>query len=130
MKAIRLVALAAALLAVGTVAAGAQAAPQQGQGRGQGRQAVPPGIELTDAQKAQLAEIEKKYQPEMAALGQQRQNGGNPAEIMKKAREIREKQQTDVRAILTPEQQSVFDKYAADMRARMEQMQRQAPPAR
>jgi hypothetical protein len=122
MKAIRIVALVAALLVGGAVIARAQGAAQQGQGR---RNVQLDGIELTDAQKVKLEEIQKKYQPEMMALRTQFQSGGDRAELMKKGAALRDRSSAEIRAILTADQQVVFDKHTADMKARMEQAQRQ-----
>ena len=125
MKAIRIVALVAALLVGGAAIASAQGAMQQG---GQGRRNMQlDGIELTDAQKSKLEEIQKKYQPEMMALRDEIRNGGDRAELMKKGSALRDKSSAEIRAILTPDQQVVFDKHTAEMKARMEQAQRQAP---
>ena len=60
------------------------------------------GIELTDAQKVQLEAIQKKYQPEMMAIRNDMMNGGDRAELMKKAADLRDKSAKDIRAILTP----------------------------
>jgi Spy/CpxP family protein refolding chaperone len=125
MKAIRIAALVAALLIGGAAVASAQAAMQQG---GQGRRNMQlDGIELTDAQKVKLEEIQKKYQPEMMALRTEFQNGGDRAELMKKSAALRERSSAEIRAILTADQQVVFDKHTAEMKTRMEQAQRQAP---
>jgi Spy/CpxP family protein refolding chaperone len=125
MKAIRIVALVAALLVGGAVIASAQGATQQG---GPGRRNMQlDGIELTDAQKSKLDEIQKKYQPEMMALREEIRNGGDRGELMKKGAALRDKSSAEIRAILTPDQQVVFDKHTAEMKARMEQAQRQAP---
>jgi len=127
MKAIRIVALVAALLIGATAVARAQGAMQQG---GQGRRNMQlDGIELTDAQKVKLEEIQRKYQPEMTALRNEFQSGGDRAELMKKSAALRERSSAEIRAILTSDQQVVFDKHSADMKARMEQAQRQTPPA-
>ena len=130
MKALRMVALGAALLIGGATLAQAQAggAQQQGERRG-GRNMELSGIELTDAQKVQLEAIQKKYQPEMMAIRNDMMNGGDRAELMKKAAELREKSAKDIRAILTPDQQVVFDKNLAEQRARMEERMKQAPPS-
>jgi Spy/CpxP family protein refolding chaperone len=123
MKAFRIAALAAALLIGGAAIASAQGAMQQG---GQGRRNMQlDGIELTDAQKAKLDEIQKKYQPEMMALRTEFQNGGDRAELMKKSVALRDRSSAEIRAILTADQQVVFDKHTAEMKARQEQMQRQ-----
>jgi Spy/CpxP family protein refolding chaperone len=123
MKAIRIAALVAALLIGGAAIASAQGAMQQG---GQARRNMQlDGIELTDAQKVKLDEIQKKYQPEMMALRAEFQNGGDRAELMKKGASLRERSSAEIRAILTSDQQVVFDKHTADMKARMESAQRQ-----
>jgi Spy/CpxP family protein refolding chaperone len=125
MKAIRIAALVAALLVGGAAIASAQGAMQQG---GQGRRNMQlDGIELTDAQKTRLDEIQKKYQPEMMALRDEMRNGGDRAELMKKGVALRDKSSAEIRAILTPDQQVVFDKHTAEMKSRMEQAQRQTP---
>jgi Spy/CpxP family protein refolding chaperone len=123
MKAFRIAALVAALLIGGAAIASAQGAMQQG---GQGRRNMQlDGIELTDAQKSKLEEIQKKYQPEMMALRTEFQNGGDRAELMKKSVALRDRSSAEIRAILTADQQVVFDKHTAEMKARMEQAQRQ-----
>jgi Spy/CpxP family protein refolding chaperone len=123
MKALRIAAVVAALLIGGAAIARAQGAMQQG---GQARRNMQlDGIELTDAQKSKLDEIQKKYQPEMMALRTEFQNGGDRAELMKKSVALRERSSAEIRAILTADQQVVFDKHTAEMKARMEQMQRQ-----
>jgi Spy/CpxP family protein refolding chaperone len=129
-KVLRMAALGAALLIGGATLAQAQAggAQQQGERRG-GRNMELNGIELTDAQKVQLDAIQKKYQPEMTSLRNEMMNGGDRAALMKKAAELREKSAKDIRAILTPDQQVVFDKNLADQRARMQQRQQQGPPS-
>jgi Spy/CpxP family protein refolding chaperone len=125
MKAIRIAVLVAALLVSGAAIASAQGAMQQ---NGQGRRNMQlDGIELTDAQKSKLEQIQKKYQPEMMALREEIRNGGDRAELMKKGSALRDKSSAEIRAILTPDQQVVFDKHTSEMKARMEQAQRQAP---
>jgi Spy/CpxP family protein refolding chaperone len=85
------------------------------------------GIELTDMQKVKLDEIQRKYQPEMASLRDQMNAGGDRAELMKKAMALRERSAGEIRAILTADQQTVFDKNMAEQKARFEQMQRRTP---
>lgn len=129
-KVLRMVALGAALLIGGATLAQAQSAEAQQQGgRRGGRNMELNGIELTDAQKIQLEAIQKKYQPEMMNLRNEMMNGGDRAALMKKAAELREKSAKDIRAILTPEQQVVFDKNLAEQRARMQARQQQGPPS-
>jgi Spy/CpxP family protein refolding chaperone len=132
MKAFRIAALGVALLAGSSALAGAQAtggaAPAQqggpggpGGGRG-GIGRLLTGITLTDAQQAKFTEINTKYQPELQAIRESFQNGGDRAEGMKKMNAINEKMYPELRAVLTPEQQAVFDKNVAERKARMEQM--------
>jgi Spy/CpxP family protein refolding chaperone len=123
MKTLRIAAIVAALLIGGAAIASAQGAMQQG---GQARRNMQlDGIELTDAQKSKLDEIQKKYQPEMMALRAEFQNGGDRAELMKKGVALRDRSSAEIRAILTADQQVVFDKHTAEMKTRMEQAQRQ-----
>ncbi len=136
MKGIRIASLGIALVIGSAAMASAQTAtpaPQQhggpgmgGRGRG-GMQMN--GIELTDEQKAKLADINTRYQPDMMKLRDDMQAGGDRATLMKNMNELRTKMGADIRAVLTVDQQAIFDKNAAEMKARMEQMQRQAPPA-
>jgi Spy/CpxP family protein refolding chaperone len=55
--------------------------------------------------------------------------GGGPPDAGMRAKmdDLRTKQQAEIRAVLTAEQQVVFDKNAAEAKKRREQMQR--PPA-
>ena len=101
MKAIRIAALGVALLAGSAAVAGAQAgtqAPaQQGGGRGGFNRSMN-GIELTDAQKAKVAEIQAKYQPEMQAIRESMQGGGDRAEAFKKIQALNDKRNPEIRA--------------------------------
>jgi Spy/CpxP family protein refolding chaperone len=132
MKATRIAALSVAILAGSGAVASAQsgAPPRQEAGQPGGRRPNMSlnGIELTDAQKAKLEQIQKKYQPEMTSIRDGMQNGGDRTEAMKNLMALRDKSRAEIRAILTPEQQAVFDKNDAEMKARMEQMRR--PPTR
>ena len=87
-------------------------------------------IELTSAQKSRLAEIQRKYEPEIAALREEMRTGSDRAEVMRRGAALRERSSAEVRAILTPAQQAVFDRNVAEVKARVEQMQRQMPPGR
>jgi len=85
------------------------------------------GIDLTDAQKDQIAKIDEKYRAEREAL---RPAGGQPQgppdeATRTKYNEIRTKIQADYRAVLTADEQKVFDKNVADMKARMDARQKQ-----
>ena len=135
MKAIRIAALGVALLAGSTAIAGAQAATQPpaqqqggpGGGRGGFNRSLN-GIELTDAQKTKGAEIQAKYQPEMQAIRESMQGGGDRAEAFKKMQALNDKRNPEIRAVLTPEQQAIFDKNLAEQKARMEQMRQGGGP--
>ncbi len=131
MKAARIATLGVALVVLSAAVASAQAAgapapQQQGGGMGPGRRnALPPDITLTDEQKVKLDEIQKKYQPELAKLREEMQAGGDRAELMKKSAPIREKMSIEIRAILNSDQQAIYDKFQADMKALMEARARQ-----
>jgi Spy/CpxP family protein refolding chaperone len=134
MKAIRIAALGVALLAGSAAIAGAQASTQPptqqggpGGGRGGFNRSLN-GIELTDAQKTKVAEIQAKYQPEMQAIRESMQGGGDRAEAFKKMQALNEKRNPEIRAVLTPEQQTIFDKNLAEQKARMEQMRQGGGP--
>jgi Spy/CpxP family protein refolding chaperone len=130
MKAFRIAALGLALVAGTAVVASAQAAPQQ---QGANRPARPDqrlkDISLTPEQQAKIDEINKKYAPEMTVIREAMQGGGDRAEGMKKMNDLRAKISPEIRAVLTAEQQAIFDKNTADMKARMDAMAKQAPPA-
>ena len=134
MKVFRIAALGVALLAGSTAIAGAQnAAPsaptqQGGPGGGRGRFNTMNGIELTDAQKAKVNEIQTKYQPEMQAIRESMQGGGDRAAAFTKMQAIRDKMNPEIRAVLTAEQQAIFDKNLAEQKARMEQMRQGGGP--
>jgi Spy/CpxP family protein refolding chaperone len=135
MKAIRIAALGVALIAGSTAVAGAQAAtqpPMQQGGPGGGRRGgfnrSLNGIELTEAQKAKVAEIDAKYAPERQAIVESMQGGGDRAEGFKKMQALNEKRNPEIRAVLTAEQQVIFDKNLAEQKARMEQMRQGGGP--
>jgi Spy/CpxP family protein refolding chaperone len=117
--------------AQGAPSAGAppQGGPQGGPGaRGRGMQMLFEGITLTDAQQKQVQDIGAKYREEMTALMPNGMGGGPPDDATRaKMNDLRAKQQAEIRALLTAEQQTVFDKNAAEAKKRREQMQR--PPA-
>ena len=134
MKAIRIAALGVALLAGTSALAGAQApagAPQQQGGPGGGRggfNRTMNGIELTEAQKTKVGEIQAKYQPELQAIRESMQGGGDRAAAFTKMQAIREKMNPEIRAVLTADQQVIFDKNLAEQKARMEQMRQGGGP--
>ncbi len=107
-----------------------QGGPQAGRGGGMSRMLFV-GINLTDAQKDQVQKINDKYRAERQALmpagGMQ---AGPPNDATRaKMMELSTKSQAEYRAILTADQQNIFDKNVADMKARMEQRQKQGAGA-
>ncbi|HEY8832886.1 MAG TPA: Spy/CpxP family protein refolding chaperone [Gemmatimonadaceae bacterium] len=128
MKVIRIAALGFALCVGVTSIAAAQGQPEpQGQGemrRGSGGMGgmLLKDITLTDAQKAQIKTIREKYMPQQVELRKASQaTGGPPDEATRtKMMDLQEKQAAEIRAILTADQQKVFDANLKDMRDRME----------
>ncbi len=136
---IRMAIAGAAFIGVASVAGaqGPQGGPPQGGERGgrmggRGDQMLFQGIDLTDAQKDQINKIREKYRAEREALrpkgdaGQRPDGGGRPQiddAPRQKMDAIRTKSNAEFRAVLTPAQQTIFDKNIADMKARMEQWQ-------
>jgi Spy/CpxP family protein refolding chaperone len=126
MKVIHTVALAVALCAGMASVAAAQGQPEpQGQGtmrrEGMGGMLLK-DITLTDAQKAQIKTIREKYMPQQMELRKAAQAVGGPpdAATRSKMMDLQSKQSAEIRALLTADQQVVFDKNAAEMKARME----------
>lgn len=122
MKVIRVAMLAVVLCAVVTSVSAAQAGgpDQQGdmrRGRGMGGMILQ-GITLTDAQKALQKAIRENYAPQMMKVRKTAETTGTPMDEAKVA-EIRSAQMAELRAILTAEQQVIFDKNAAEMKTRM-----------
>lgn len=131
---IRMAIAGAAFLGVASIAS-AQGTPPQGgpppEGGRAGRQGMTQmlfaGIDLTDAQKDQIAKIGDKYRAEREAL---RPQGGAPmgppdSATRAKMDDIRTKSTTEYRAVLTADQQKIFDKNVADLKARMEARMKQ-----
>lgn len=108
------VAIAAAASSVSAPAAMAQGGGGGGMGRGGARmmEMLLKDITLTEAQKAQVDSIQASYQKQMPAM-----TPGTPpsAEDRQKMMELRQKQQADIRAVLTDEQKVTFDKNLAAM---------------
>lgn len=123
MKVIRVatlvVGLCAGLASVSAAQGQGQGRPQgEGQrGRGMGGRILE-GITLTDAQKVQQKAIREKYAPQMMKLRKTAEVSGAQIDEAK-MREIQNAQITELRAILTAEQQVVFDRNVVEMRARM-----------
>ena len=118
MKRIRVFALLAALVALAAPAAHAQGGGGGQGGRGRQMEMLMQGITLTDAQKASVDSIGQAYRAQMPPMQQ-----GTPPDSATRAKrmEIAQKQYAAIRTVLTPDQQKVFDKNLADMRAAMSQ---------
>jgi len=71
------------------------------------------GITLTQQQQAKVDSIESAYQPRMRALFS---NGGmRDSSTHAQMGALRQQENTDLRGVLTPSQQAVFDKNVANM---------------
>lgn len=116
----------------GATVAGAQGqpsgAPQGGPGemRGQGRGGMQAmlfeGITLTDAQQKQIDAIRAKYKAQRQQSMPNGMGGGPPDDAMRaKMTEMQQKQNIELRAVLTTEQQVLFDKNAEEMKKRRAQ---------
>ncbi len=125
MKAIRVMALGALILIASAITASAQGmGGQQGQAGGRRPDRLLDNMMLTDAQKVRIESITKKYQPDMQAI-YLAMNSGDRIDARQKMVALREKMQPEVRAVLTPDQQAIFDKNAAEQKSRMYQLTRQ-----
>ena len=86
------------------------------------------GIELTEAQKAQVQQISEKYRAQKDAL---RSNGGQmgaPDDAARaKMSEIMNASHAEYRAILNADQQKIFDQNLAEMKARKQHHKKPAP---
>jgi Spy/CpxP family protein refolding chaperone len=79
------------------------------------------GITLTDAQKEQARAINAKYKPQRESLRKEIRADSSTrpdSTELARVRQLNQQQQADLRAILTAEQQTVFDQNAADLRDR------------
>lgn len=112
MKHIRILALLAALAAFAAPAAFAQGGAPGGQGRGRQMELLMKDITLTDAQKASVDSIVQSYRAQMPAF-----TPGQPPDSAARAKrgELMTKQNAAIRAVLTADQQKVFDKNVAEM---------------
>ena len=124
MKAIRIAALGVALVIGSALSASAQGGGGGGMGGGAGRPGgrgnmAMMGIDstLSADQKAKMAEITAKYAPEQASIREMMTTDREGA--MKKSMELSTKRNTEIRAILSKEQQVIFDKNVEEMAKRM-----------
>ena len=117
MKMLSISALGAALVLAVAPMANAQAGGGAGGGRGGARMSemLFKGIDLTDAEKAQVDSIQTAYRAKMPA----RTPGQAPDPSARAAmRENMQKETADLRKVLTADQQKVFDKNVEEMRSR------------
>lgn len=132
-------AVAGIALCAGATVASAQGAPPAGappMGGPQGPQGGPggrgargmamlfEGITLTDAQQAKVDSITAKYRAERQKMMPNGMGGGPPDESMRaKMTEMMNKQNAEIRAVLTPEQQKTFDANVEKRKQMMQQRQ-------
>ena len=129
MKVLRIAALGTALVVGMSVTATAQGGGAGGGGGRGGRgNMLMVGIDstLSPDQKAKMAEITAKYAPEQQAIRDLMATDRDGA--MKKRAELSARTNPEIRAILSKEQQAIFDKNLADQTARMNAA-RPAPPS-
>jgi len=126
MKIVRIAGLAIALCVASASMAAAQGRPDSappGGRRGGGMMGgrLLDGITLTDAQQAQVKAIREKYAPQrMEIMTAIRTSGVRPDSATRaKLQGITDAQTSEIRAILTADQQKVLDKNVVDERARM-----------
>jgi Spy/CpxP family protein refolding chaperone len=126
MKVIRIATLAIALCVGVTSVGAAQGQPEQSkQGQGEMRRGGGMGgmllkdITLSDAQKEQVKTIREKYVPQQMQLRKVVQATGAPPDDATRAKmtELRNQQSAEIRAILTADQQVIFDRNVAEMKA-------------
>ena len=104
--------LAAAVLALAASPALAQNPPPEGGRRMQG---VLKGITLTGDQQAKIDSIRASSRAQMPAFTP----GARPdSATREKMRELFRRQMEEIRGVLTPDQQKIFDRNLAEMRGR------------
>ncbi len=104
------------VLAVAAPTVHAQGGPPQGGRGGRMMEMMMKDITLDAAQKAKVDSIMAKHQAMMPPMAQ----GQMPDSATRAARrEHMMKEQEEIRAVLTPDQQKTFDKNMAEMRDRM-----------
>ncbi len=129
MKVIRIATLAIALCAGMTSVAAAQGQPEPKEGQGDMRRGGGMGgmllkdITLTDAQKNQIKTIREKYVPKQLELRKAVQATGGPPDEPTRAKmmELQTQQSTEIRAILTADQQKTFDHNLHEMKEKMDE---------
>jgi Spy/CpxP family protein refolding chaperone len=126
MKPVRIAALGVALV-IGTATMASAQQQQGGPGRGGRGNMLMVGIDstLTAEQKTKIEDISKKYAPDMQAVRELMQTDREGA--MKKRMEIQGKQNPEIRTVLTPAQQAIFDKNIEEAAKRMSAPRPAAP---
>jgi len=81
------------------------------------------GITLTASQQAQVDSIHARHRTEMQGLDPRNNPGDRD-----KMRQMMQAHMAEIRAVLTPEQQAVFDQNVQQMRERREQRMGGTPP--
>lgn len=102
-----------------------QGGPQGGPGArgGRGMAMLFEGITLTDAQQKQVQDISEKYRAQQRELMPNGMQGGPPDSTTRaKMDDLRTKQNAEIRAVLTADQQTIFDKNVAEAKKRREEM--------
>jgi Spy/CpxP family protein refolding chaperone len=109
---------ATALAAQATTPAGGQAAPGGGNFGERRMQMLFQGITLTAQEQAKVDSIRAAYRSQLPAY-----TPGTPPDSATRAKmhEVMEQENAAIRAVLTPDQQQVFDRNLAAMRAQMMQ---------
>jgi Spy/CpxP family protein refolding chaperone len=131
MKKLQVLVLAGLMMGSASVAMAQNPQPQgQGQGGGpnRGMAMMMQGITLTAEQQVKMDSIAAKYQTERQAIVADQTIEG-PAK-RGKVMELMGKQREEIKAILTAEQKTVYEKNMADMQSRMQQGGGQRPPQR
>ena len=116
---------AALLLAVTTTAASAQDGPPR-RGGGNRAAALLQGITLTAEQQAKVDTLSQKVMADMQALRADTTLAQDARRA--KSNELFTKQAEAIKALLTAEQKTVFEKNWTDMQARMQQQGGGRPP--
>lgn len=106
--------VAAALLAFAATRASAQT-PRPRPERGRRVEMLLEGITLTPEQRGKIDSIEAHYRGQMPSF-----TPGSPPDsaTREKVRDLFRRLRDDIRAVLTPDQQRIFDRHAEEMRER------------
>lgn len=107
---------------------GSPRASRSGEDRGQGgrggaggqrEEMLMRGITLSSDQQQRIDAIRASYRTQMEQAREQA--GGDRSAMRERMAPMMEKQQTEIRNVLTAEQQAQFDRNVAEMRSRMQQ---------